>query len=221
MFRATGPGFELARFEEEPVLGIIRGIVAESLPGVMDAAIAAGLRFVEITLNTSGAPRLIEKTRKDYGNSLCVGAGTVLSVKDALTAANSGADFLVSPTVKEEVAAFCRERNLAYFPGAFSPSEIERAWDAGAAMVKVFPASQLGPGYFREIKGPFQDIRLMAVGGVNRDNVAKYLEAGASGVALGGSVFSAARMTNGEFSAIRSDIEGFLLAVRSFYSKIN
>lgn len=221
MPRATGPGFELARFEEEPVLGIIRGIAAESLTGVMDAAIAAGLRFVEITLNTFGAPCLIEKTRKDYGAALCVGAGTVLSVKDALTAMNAGAAFLVSPTLKEDVAAFCRERKLAYFPGAFSPSEIERAWEAGAAMVKVFPASPLGPGYFREIKGPFQDIRLMAVGGVNRDNVSKYLEAGASGVALGGSVFSVDRMRNGEFSAIRADVEGFLLAVRSFYSKIN
>ena len=212
--------FNLSFFEEEPVLGIIRGITDESLAGVMEAAIAAGLRFVEITLNTPNAPRLIEKASRDYSASLCVGAGTVLSTTDAKVAMNSGARFLVSPTVKSDVAAFCRKQQLAYFPGALTPTEIETAWNSGAAMVKVFPASQLGPAYFKEIKGPFQDIRLMAVGGVTRESAAQYLAAGASALGLGGSIFSPERMKNRQFNLIREDIEGFLLAVRSFYTKI-
>lgn len=212
--------FNLARFEEEPVMGIIRGITEESLSGVMEAAIAGGLRFIEITLNTANAPRLIEWVNRDYSGTLCIGAGTVLSVEDAESAEASGARFLVSPTVKPEVAAYCRKKNLAYFPGAFTPTEIEMAWNNGAAMVKVFPASQLGPGYFKEVKGPFQDIKLMAVGGVNRENIPQYLSAGASALALGGSIFSPERMRNHQYSRIRSDIEGFLLAVRDFYSKI-
>ena len=210
--------FSLTRFEEEPVMGIIRGVREDALSGVMEAAIGAGLRFVEITLNTPNAPRLIEKTCRDY--SLCVGAGTVLSVADAETAVSAGAQFLVSPTVKGDVAAFCRKQTIAYFPGAFTPTEIETAWNAGAAMVKVFPASQLGPAYFKEVKGPFQDIRLMAVGGINRENVSQYLAAGASALALGGSIFSPDRMNNRQFALIRKDVEEFLLAVRGFYSKM-
>lgn len=213
--------FTLSRFEEEPVLGIIRGIKEESLSGVMEAAISAGLRFIEITLNTPNAPRLIEKTCRDYSGSLCVGAGTVLTTGDAEIAVSAGARFLVSPTVKGDVAAFCRKRELAYFPGAFTPTEIETAWNNGATMVKVFPASQLGPAYFKEVKGPFQGIRLMAVGGINRENVPQYLSAGASALALGGSIFSPERMNNRQYSLIRKDIEEFMLAVRGFYSKIS
>lgn len=215
-----GAAFNLARFEEEPVLGIIRGITEASLSGVMEAGIAGGLRFIEITLNTPNAPHLIELASKNYSGSLCIGAGTVLSVEDADIAVKAGARFLVSPTVKPEVAGFCKNQGLAYFPGAFTPTEIEMAWNHGAAMVKVFPASQLGPAYFKEVKGPFQDIKLMAVGGVNLENIPSYLAAGASALALGGSVFSAERMRNHQFSQIRADIEEFLLAVRSFYSKI-
>ena len=201
-------------------MGIIRGINEESIHGVMDAVVCAGLRFIEITLNTPNAPRLIENTCRNYSGSLCVGAGTVLSVKDAETAVAAGARFLVSPTGKEDVAAFCRKHKLAYFPGAFTPTEIEVAWNAGAEMVKVFPASQLGPAYFREMKGPFQNIRLMAVGGINKENAPQYLAAGVSALALGGSIFSPERMNNQQFSLIRKDIEEFLLAVRNFYSKI-
>jgi 2-dehydro-3-deoxyphosphogluconate aldolase/(4S)-4-hydroxy-2-oxoglutarate aldolase len=212
--------FNLSRFEEEPVMGIIRGLTEESLSGVMEAAIAGGLRFLEITLNTPNAPRLLELANRDYSGSLCVGAGTVLSIQDADEAVSAGARFLVSPTVKPEVAEYCRKKNLAYFPGAFSPTEIETAWNNGAAMVKVFPASQLGPGYFKEMKGPFQNIKLMAVGGVRRENVPQYLSAGADALALGGSIFSPERMQNRQFAQIRADIEDFLLAVRGFYTKI-
>lgn len=212
--------FNLSRFEEEPVMGIIRGVTEDSLSGVMEAAIAGGLRFLEITLNTPKAPRLLELVNRNYSGSLCVGAGTILSIQDAETAVSSGARFLVSPTVKPEVAAYCRMKKLAYFPGAFSPTEIETAWNNGAAMVKVFPASQLGPGYFKEVKGPFQDIKLMAVGGVKRENIPQYLAAGADALALGGSIFSLERMQNRQYAQIRADIEGFLLAVREFYSKI-
>ncbi|MFQ5450393.1 MAG: bifunctional 4-hydroxy-2-oxoglutarate aldolase/2-dehydro-3-deoxy-phosphogluconate aldolase [Nitrospinaceae bacterium] len=212
--------FNLPRFEEEPVIGIIRGMTEEALPGVMEALAAGGLRFVEITFNTPNAPALIEKTARDYTGSLCLGAGTVLSLQDAETAVAAGAGFLVAPTLNDEVAAFCRERQLPYFPGALTPTEIERAWNAGASMVKIFPASEMGPAYFRMVKGPFQNIRLMAVGGVHSKNLSEYLAAGASAVALGGSIISPARMQKKQFDLIRNGIQEFLLAVRNFYSNI-
>jgi len=214
-------GFDQARFEEEPVIGIIRGVTRESLQGVLEAAIAGGLRFVEITLNTQNAPALIERAARDYSQSLCLGAGTVLCRQDARTALAAGAQFIVTPTLNDDVAAFCRDRQVAFFPGAFTPTEIEKAWRARAAMVKIFPASRLGPEYFRDIKGPFPEIRLMAVGGVGPHNIGDYLAAGASALAVGGSVFSPERMDKRKFDLIRTDIEEFLLAVRNFYTRIS
>ena len=120
------------------------------------------------------------------------------------------------PGVRNEaVADYCRERSLPYFPGALTPSEIERAWTLGATLVKVFPASQMGPGYLSTVKGPLDEVRLMAVGGVTRENVGDYLAAGACAVALGGSIISNNRMKNKEFPAIRRDVQDFLLAVKN------
>jgi len=149
-----------------------------------------------------------------YEDSLCVGAGTVRTQEQAEQAVACGARFLVSPALNEGVASYCRDQALPHFPGALTPSEIEKAWRTGACMVKVFPASQWGPKYFREIKGPFEDILLMAVGGVTTDNISDYFSSGASAVAVGGSVFSQSRMANGEFSKIRDDLEKILFAVR-------
>ncbi len=213
--------FDLSKFQEEPVLGIIRGVTEEDLSEVLSTVISAGLRFVEVTLNTPNATRLIEEAAKSYSHLICIGAGTVTSPGDAQTAFNAGAQFIVSPTLNEEVAEFCKQKNLAYFPGALTPTEIEKAWNAGATMVKVFPASQMGAEYFRIIKGPFEKIRLMAVGGVGPENISDYLSAGADAVALGGSILSSSRMRHKEFVLIKKEIEVFLLAVRKFYSKIN
>ncbi len=212
--------FNLEAFQEEPVLGILRGVSEDAILDVASAAVSAGLKFIEITFNTPGAPDLIEKTVKGFSGSLCVGAGTVVSRNDAGAALSAGAKFIVSPTLNPEVAEFCRENRLAYFPGAYTPTEVEKAWNAGAVMVKIFPASQLGPAYFRELKGPFNHIRLMAVGGVRPDNIEDFFLAGASAVAVGASVFSTTRMENREFGGIQKDLREILLAVRQFYTRL-
>ena len=212
--------FDLHRFELAPVIGILRGVKEESLQGVAEASIAGGLRFLEITLNTADSLHLIKKATEQFID-LTVGAGTVLSVEEAKKAFDSGAKFIVAPDFEEEVAAFCVENKLAYFPGALTPTEIQRAWKSGATMVKVFPASQMGPEYFKQIKGPFDKIKLIAVGGVNPGNIKKYLGAGADAVALGGSIYSVERMENGRFSEIQKDIEKFMFEVKTFYSKIS
>ena len=212
--------FDLHRFELAPVIGILRGVKEESLQGVAEASIAGGLRFLEITLNTANSFHLIKKATEQFFD-LTVGAGTVLSVEEAKKAFDSGAKFIVAPDFEEEVAAFCVENKLAYFPGALTPTEIQRAWKSGATMVKVFPASQMGPEYFKQIKGPFDKIKLIAVGGVNLGNIKKYLGTGADAVALGGSIYSVERMENGRFSEIQKDIEKFMFEVKTFYSKIS
>ncbi|MZG54116.1 MAG: bifunctional 4-hydroxy-2-oxoglutarate aldolase/2-dehydro-3-deoxy-phosphogluconate aldolase [Nitrospinae bacterium] len=212
-------GFDLSLFESEPVLGIIRGVDEESLEGVVEASLAGGLRSLEITLNTPNPFHLIKSIQSKY-RQIQIGAGTVLTVDEAKKAADSGAQFIVAPNFEEEIAAFCVKNKIAYFPGALTPTEIQKAWKSGATMVKVFPASQMGPDYFKTIKGPFNDIKLMAVGGVNPANIKDYLGAGADAVALGGSIFSVQRMKNQRFNEIQKDIEEFMFAVHRFYSKI-
>lgn len=213
-------GFDLTLFEKEPVLGIIRGVDEDSLPGVLEAAYSGGLRFLEITLNTPDAFLLIKKAVELFP-SFCIGAGTVLSAESAKQAVDAGAQFIVAPNLSEPVAEFCKKNNLAYFPGALTPTEIEKAWSSGATMVKVFPASQMGPNYFKLIKGPFDQIKLMAVGGISPKNIPDYFSAGASAVALGGSIFSAKRMMEQEFSIIQKEIQEFMFAVNKNYSNIS
>jgi 2-dehydro-3-deoxyphosphogluconate aldolase/(4S)-4-hydroxy-2-oxoglutarate aldolase len=217
----SDPSFDLVQFDKQPVLGIIRGAPPDSAHGVMQACISAELQYLEFTLNSKEALSCIEEGAREFPETLCVGAGTVLSVADAERAVNAGAKFIVAPTLNEDVAAYCRERNLPYFPGALTPTEIEKAWNCGATMVKVFPANQMGPEYFSTIRGPFNEVRLMAVGGVGPNNVHSYLGAGASAVALGGSVFSPERMKNKEFDIIQKEISTFLYAVKTFCTRID
>ena len=211
--------FDLPLFETKPVLGIIRGINEDSVKGVVEASIAGGLQFLEITLNTPNSFHLIKSIKSKY-SQIQIGAGTVLTLDEAKKATDSGAQFIVAPNFEEEIAAFCVENKIAYFPGALTPTEIQKAWSLGATMVKVFPASKMGPDYFKIIKGPFDNIKLMAVGGVNPENIKDYLGAGADAVALGGSIFSVERMKNQSLKEIQKDIEEFMFAVHSFYSKM-
>ena len=210
--------FNLDRFKETPVLGIIRGASHVSIQGVLEACVSGGLKFVELTLNTENAFPLIESVSKQFSEEICVGAGTVLSLRDAKQAENVGAQFIVSPTLNIDVATYCVENEIAYFPGALTPTEIEKAWSAGAMMVKVFPASQMGASYFNTVRGPFNELLLMAVGGVDSSNAVEYLKAGASAVAIGGSVFTISRMKNKEFGSIETAIRDFVSTVETFHS---
>ena len=213
-------GFDLTLFEKEPVMGIIRGVDEVSLPGVLEAAYSGGLRFLEITLNTPDALFLIEKAVKLFPD-LCIGAGTVLSAEATQQAIDRGAKFIVAPNLNEQVAECCTKNNTPYFPGALTPTEVEKAWSLGATMVKVFPASQMGPDYIKLLKGPFDQIKLMVVGGISPKNIPDYFHAGASAVALGGSIFSVSRMVNGEFSVIQKEIADFMFAVNQNCHNIN
>ena len=211
--------FDLPLFESKPVLGIIRGVNEDSLKGVVEASLAGGLQFLEITLNTPNSFHLIQSIKSKY-SQIQIGAGTVLTLDEAKKATDSGAQFIVAPNFDDAIATFCVENQIAYFPGALTPTEIQKAWSSGATMVKVFPASKMGPDYFKIIKGPFENIKLMAVGGVNPRNIKDYLGGGADAVAFGGSIFSVERMKNQRLKDIQKDIEEFMFAVQSFYSKI-
>ena len=210
----------LNQFQEVPVLGIIRGVSQDSIQGVLNSCVSGGLKFVELTLNTKNVFSLIEFASKQFSNELCVGAGTVLSLIDVKKAENAGAKFFVSPTLNIDIADYCSQKALAYFPGALTPTEIEKAWNSGATMIKVFPASQMGPNYFNVIRGPFDELQLMAVGGINVTNAVDYLRSGASAIAIGGSIFTSSRMKNKEFNSITADIADLISTVKTFQSEL-
>ena len=164
-------------FKKKPVLGILRGIGPELIEPLADTVISAGLETIEITMNTGRAAFLIGKMARRAKGRLTVGAGTVLDMDSLKSALFAGASFIVTPVLIEDVVKYCVKNKIPVFPGALTPLEIYNAWNAGAAMVKVFPSNFFGPKYFKEIKGPFNDIELLACGGVTPENIKDYFPA--------------------------------------------
>ena len=190
-----------------PVLVILRGIQESHLPGLMQSLINASIDTVEITMNTPNAEVLIQRLSELSNNRLSVGAGTVLTPAQLDKALYAGSEFIVTPVVNTEVIAKCVDRGVPIFPGAFTPTEVWQAWNAGATMVKVFPAGAFGPKYLKELKGPLNDIKLMAVSGVKPQNAKEFFLNGASAVAVGGSIFSIERLKNEDYPAIENELK--------------
>lgn len=198
------------RIKELPVIGILRGIKEQQLESLYECVCRAGLKSLEITMNTPAADKLISRMRVLAADKLVIGAGTVINIHDLRKALDAGARFIVTPSIVEEVIEYCNLHDIPVFPGALTPTEIHKAWNMGAAMVKVFPATVFGPGYFKDIKAPFADIKLMAVGGVSADNIADFFAMGASGAGFGASIFRREWMENKEYDKIENGISSLL-----------
>lgn len=181
-----------ARHEPGPVLretglvAILRSPVGTRLAAACDALLDAGVRCIEVTMNTPGALAVVRRLVTQDGTGAEVGVGTVRRPEDVDAAADAGATFVVAPNTDEAVGERAAQRGLGWFPGAFTPTEIGRAWDLGATAVKVFPAGSAGgPRYLREVRAPLDDVLLVPTGGVGVDDVPGYLQAGAVAVGMG------------------------------------
>ncbi len=205
---------DAARFRQLPLMGILRGIREDILLPLLDAIIEGGLETIEITMNTPDASRLISEAVRLRGGRLMIGAGTVLDMASLKNALDAGASFIVTPVCVEDVSIYCRDHHILFFPGALTPAEIYHAWSFDPFMVKVFPTKFFGPGYFKEVKGPFNNIELLACGGVGPEKVASYLSSGADAVAFGSSVFKEERLQHRQFSLITDDIRLYVQAYR-------
>jgi 2-dehydro-3-deoxyphosphogluconate aldolase/(4S)-4-hydroxy-2-oxoglutarate aldolase len=171
---------------EGRVIAIARRLEPATLPAVAEALAANGIRVFEVTIDSPGAVESIRALAEGpLAERLLVGAGTVLSVGEAEAAVAAGARFLVTPHLDPELIGWAAERGIPILPGAFTPTEIVTAWRAGAAAVKLFPASVAGPAFIRDFRGPFPDIPLIPTGGVSVENAADFLRAGAVAVGLG------------------------------------
>ncbi|MEN6560558.1 MAG: bifunctional 4-hydroxy-2-oxoglutarate aldolase/2-dehydro-3-deoxy-phosphogluconate aldolase [Acidobacteriota bacterium] len=166
-------------------VAVIRMKDAARVAATADALRRGGVTAIEITMTVPGAVAIIREMAKTKAPGTLVGAGTVLDAKTAAEVIAAGADFVVSPICDPGMIAACLEAGVLAAPGAFSPTEIVTAWRAGADIVKVFPATSLGPRFFRDLRGPLPQVRLMPTGGVTLENAREFIAAGASCVGLG------------------------------------
>lgn len=186
---------------KEKVVSIIRMSSIEHIEQTVESLYKGGIRAVEITMNTKDALQGISRTKELFPDML-VGAGTVLDAESVNLVINAGADFILTPTLKKETINSANRYQVPIIPGAFSPTEVLTAVEYGASIVKIFPARQVGPSYFSDLKGPLNHIETMAVGGINLDNTSSYLDGGASMVGIGSSLVDEALVKKGDFEEI-------------------
>jgi 2-dehydro-3-deoxyphosphogluconate aldolase / (4S)-4-hydroxy-2-oxoglutarate aldolase len=171
------------------VIAVLRSREAKGLAQVARALHDGGVRTLEITLTTPGAVAGIAELAHG-GEGMLVGAGTVLDAAAARSVVDAGARFVVSPVLEPEVMRVCRDHNVPCIPGAFTPTEILQAWRAGAALVKLFPAAAVGPGFVRDLLAPLPFLRIVPSGGVTLDSVGDWIRAGVAAVSLGSALLS-------------------------------
>lgn len=187
---------------EKGVVAIMRANSSDQLLAAADAVKAGGVNAIEVTMTTPGAIDVIKQATARYGDDVLFGVGTVLDSETARAAILSGAQFVVCPTLDLKTIEICKRYSVPVVPGAYTPTEILTAWQAGADMVKVFPASVGGPAFIKALKGPLPQIKLVPVGGVNLDTTADFIRAGAEVVGVGGSLVNQKLLEAKEFDKI-------------------
>ena len=203
-----------------PVIGILRGVDPLFFPEIMATSFASGLQAIEVTTNTVGAVEMIAASRSSVPPGHYLGMGTIRNLREAEQAIAAGAMFLVSPNCDLEVIAYAKSQRVPIIVGALSPTEVYAAWEAGALMVKVFPCSVFGPGYIKELLGPFDQIPLVAVGGVTAMNVGDYFAAGAKAVGVGTTLFGKEALQQRNLLQLSDNVKFFINCSRSTKKEI-
>ena len=205
----------VSAIERAGVVAVIRLKDAAVLAGVVDALVAGGVQVLEITMTVPGAVELIRDLGPKLPSGFLLGAGTVTDAATAHAVIDAGAAFVVSPVLRLDVIHACNERSVAALPGCFSPTEILAAWQAGADIVKVFPATALGPGFFKDLRGPMPQVKLMPTGGVSIDNAGDWIRAGAVAVGVGGALLDAAAIAAGNFGVLTANAKRIVANVQA------
>lgn len=181
--------FSWSLFNRVPVVGIVRNLTFDEIANILPVYLSSGLTTIEITMNTPSAEDIIRYAADKYRGQLNVGAGTVCSLEELKQALQAGSQFIVTPILNPDVVRYCAKEGVPIFPGAYTPTEIYQAWELGATMVKVYPATALGPDYIRDVKAPLNKIKLMPTGGINLSNMQSFMKVGADGLGIGGQLF--------------------------------
>lgn len=210
-----GRDADLRRVLDCGIVAVVRSPDSQRLVDVARALADGGVTVVEITMSVPGALDVLRQVRQSMGDRVLLGAGTVLDSETARAVLLAGAEYVVAPTLNLDVIRLCHRYDRLVMPGCFTPTEILAAWDAGADVIKVFPADVVGPAFFKALRGPLPQVRLMPTGGVDLHTAADFLQAGACCLGIGGQLVEPKAVANGNFDRIRDLAAQYVAIVRS------
>jgi 2-dehydro-3-deoxyphosphogluconate aldolase/(4S)-4-hydroxy-2-oxoglutarate aldolase len=205
----------LNRILELKAIAVIRMADSTKLISVVEAILEGGVECVEITMTVPDAIRIIKDVSREIGDRALIGAGTVMDPETALQTIEAGAQFVVGPVFSPQVVEAVHDQGFVAIPGAFSPAEIVAAWEAGADVVKIFPATVLGPKYIKDFRGPLPQIRLCPTGGVTVDNVGEWIKAGASCVGIGSDLLNKQAIADSRFDVLTERARRMVTSIQS------
>ena len=208
------PGI-VGAIEQAGVVAVIRMKEPEKLRAVIDAIGQGGIRALEVTMTVPGAIELIRQLAPTLPSGFVLGAGTVLDPETAARVIDAGAQFIVSPVSRPSIIQAAHAHGVPAMPGCFTPTEILDAWDSGADVVKVFPATSLGPSFLKDVRGPLPHVKLMPTGGVTLDNAGDWIRAGAVAVGIGTALLDAAAIASGNYGLLRANAERVVANIKS------
>ena len=197
------------------IVAIMRGIGEEEALHTVEALCNAGVKAIEVTFNTRGADKIISSLLDRFKGDIIVGAGTVTNPAIAAKAVECGAEFVLAPNTDAEVVEVVKNYGKVMVPGAFTPTEVLKCHDMGADIVKIFPVSAVGPKYIKDLRGPYDNIEMMPVGGVDVSNAREYIKAGSIAVGAGGSLIRKDFLAKGNYNAIEELAEKFIYEINS------
>ncbi len=206
---------KLAVIRQTGLVAILRAESPARLIAAADALLAGGVRAIEVTMTTPGALSVIEEAARRFGDEVLFGAGTVLDAETARSAILAGAAFLVTPTFSKKVVRLARRYSVPVMPGCYTPTEMLTAWEAGADMIKFFPASAGGPEMLKAILAPLPQLEVVPVGGVTLANAAEFIRKGAAALGVGGELASQKLLDARDFAEITRRAEAFRAEIES------
>lgn len=175
-------------FKESPIIAVIRNMDEKNVYNIIEALLKGGIRNIELTYGASSPAPLIKKVKREFKRDIVIGAGTVLTVEQAKESIDYGAEFIFSPIYDKNVVIETVRQNVISIPGCYSPTEMYEAYQSGAKIVKLFPATSLGPDFIKDIKAPMPFLNIIPTGGINKENISNYIKAGAIAVGMGGAL---------------------------------
>lgn len=193
---------ELRRIADNPIIAVIRNVPEEKAIKVIESLLLGGIKVMEVTFGSPNTEGVIKKAKDVFGNEVLVGAGTVLTEKQVNSAVHAGAEFIFSPNFDEKVVKLSLQHDVISIPGVMTPTEIYKAYEAGAHAVKIFPANVVGPGFIKDIKGPLPFIDIIPTGGIDKENITGFLEAGSLAVGIGGSLIDKRLIQEGNYQQL-------------------
>lgn len=204
----------IERLKEVSLVPVLRKIPYDKSKKIVQALLDGGIEAVEITMETERAEAMIRESIDLFGDRALVGAGTVLDAADCRRAIEAGAQFIVAPVLDEAVVRYAADQGIPVIPGVFTPSEMLRAANLGAAMIKLFPASVLGPSFIKDVKGPLSHIPIMCTGGITLDTAKAYLDAGANAVGAGSALLRKDLIEAGDWTGLTEEARRWMTAIR-------